>query len=138
MTCKAIFQAHSLMMQCDACGLSWERDDPEPPKCRQAVACAVCDGEAAAVKIGRFDLCLDPRCADVAKGWITRQPDGSTYWEAEAIKAGGRDGGAYLQTLGVYDLSKLTPDQYATFARTLVQSYRVELRRQGALKAPPF
>jgi hypothetical protein len=136
MTCKA--KQYSDQMQCDACGLSWDMNDPEPPKCRQDVACAVCEGEAGAVKIGRFDLCLDPRCADVAKVWITRQPDGSTYWESEAIKTGGKAGGAYLQTLGVYDLSKLTPDQYGTFAKTLVQSYRAELRRQGALKAPPF
>ena len=136
MTCQA--RQHSDQMVCDACGLTWDMNDPEPPKCRQGIACAVCEAEAGAVKVGRYWLCHDPRCADVAKTWLTREPDGSTYWEREAVKAGGRAAGEYLMTIGITDLARLTPDQYSTFAGTLVKGYRQELRRLGALKAPPF
>lgn len=139
MTCHAKTE-HGTHFTCGPCGLSWDTDDPQnpPTTCRDGMVCAVCEGEAGAIRIGRFDVCLDPRCAEVAKVWITRQSDGSTYWESEAVKAGGKAGGQYLQRLGVFDLSKLTADQYGAFARTIVQKYRAELRHLAALRAPPF
>lgn len=136
MSCRA-FQSSGVMV-CTACALEWDVGDPDPPKCRQAVACAVCEGQAADVTVGRFHLCNDPRCADVAKSWLGRQADGSTYWESEAVKSGGKAAGKYLESIGKYDLASLTPDQWEKFCGTMVSGFRVELRRLGALKAPPF
>ena len=136
MTCRA--KQCSDSMVCEPCGMSWDMNDPDPPKCRQSIACAVCEGEAGAVTVGRFRLCMDPRCADVAKSWLGRQPDGSTYWEAEARKAGGKAAGDFLMSIGKTDLATLSTDQWSEFCGTLISSYRAELRRLGALKAPPF
>lgn len=121
---------------CQRCNVFWHEGDES--KCRHGKACDVCQGQAGAVTVGKYALCHDPRCADVAKAWLERQPDGSTYWEGEAIKAGGRAGGKYLETLGRFTLSQLTPDEYQTYAKTIVTTYRNELRRLAAMSAPPF
>lgn len=136
MTCQAL--TNGSRSWCEACGLEWEAGDQNRPACRHGIACDVCEGEAADVSVGRFRLCNDPRCADVAKAWLSRQPDGSTYWQDEATKVAGKAGGKYLETIGKYDLASLTPDQWSKFCGTIVSQYRVELRRLGALKAPPF
>lgn len=139
MTCQAKTE-NGTYYRCEPCGLSWDTDDPNnpPSPCRHGIACDVCEAEAADVSVGRFRLCIDPRCADVAKAWLSRQPDGSTYWQDEATKVAGKAGGKYLETIGKYDLASLTPDQWSKFCGTIVSQYRVELRRLGALKAPPF
>ena len=136
MTCQA--RQYSDEMSCAACGLSWDISDPNPPKCRLRLSCAVCDSETGAVRVGKYAVCDDPRCAEIAKVWLTRLPSGSTHWEREATASGGRAAGAYLKKIGKFDLASLTPDEWAEFCRVMVATYRVELRRQAALQAPPF
>ncbi len=40
--------------------------------------------------------------------------------DESAIKRGGERGGAYLDSLGRYDLSQLTPEEYTYFATCVV------------------
>ena len=136
MTCQAK-EAYGGGFCCEPCNLSWDAGELKPD-CRRKHECAVCQGEAGPVTVDRFQLCEDPRCADIAKQWMTRKPDGSTYWEAEARKVGGRAGGEFLLSIGRTDLRKLTKDQYAEYVKRVVDGYRAELRRQGHFCAPPF
>jgi hypothetical protein len=136
MTCQA--KQYSDEMSCTACGLSWNISDPNPPKCRQPLSCAVCDAETGPVRVGKYAVCNDPRCAEVAKVWLDREPSGFTHWESDAVKAGGRAAGAYLVKIGKTGMATLTPDQWKEFCRVMVSEYRIELRRQAALQAPPF
>ena len=123
---------------CEPCGLDDITGDLDL-QCRRKHECAVCQGEAFEIHIGRFRVCEDPRCAEVAKVWLVREPDGSTHWEREAMRAGGKAGGLYLQhEVKATDLRKLTKDQYAEYVRRVVTGYRNELRRQGHFCAPPF
>lgn len=136
MTCQA--RQYSDEMSCAACGLSWDMNDPNPPKCRQPLSCAVCDAETGAVRVGKYAVCDDPRCAEIAKLWLNRQPDGSTHWEAEARQEAGKAAGRYLVKIGKTDMATLTPDQWREFCRVMMATYRTELRRLAALQAPPF
>lgn len=103
--------------------------------------CVVCGAEAGHVRVGEHRLCDDPRCADVAKRWATMSPDGDklTFWEAEAVKAGGKAAGNFaFDECGTTDLMRLSPDQYGEFCRRFVHTYRETLREQWRTGAPPF
>lgn len=49
--------------------------------------------------------------------------------QAKARAAGGQAAGAYLESLGQFDLSALTPEQWDQFLVTLLNAYRDELVR---------
>lgn len=43
--------------------------------------------------------------------------------EIETCKIAGRDGGEYLDSIGKYDLSKLTSEEYQTFIQCVCMSW---------------
>jgi len=56
-------------------------------------------------------------------------------FEITASLHGGDMGAEYLESIGVFDLSKLTPDQWRTFLVTVTSNYHAEHNR---LKPCPF
>lgn len=49
--------------------------------------------------------------------------------ERAARRAAGIDGGKYLESLGKYDLSALTPEEYNLFVEHIFNGYQFEMRR---------
>lgn len=60
-----------------------------------------------------------------------------TEAEEEAIEAGGAAAGAYLETIGKFDLSELAPDQWRGFLGTFLHGYSAHMR-EAAVVHPPF
>lgn len=56
-------------------------------------------------------------------------------WELPAIMHGGANGGEYLDSIGIYSLDKLSPEQWQTFLECICLNYHAEHNR---LKPCPF
>lgn len=57
--------------------------------------------------------------------------------DADMIREGGRAGGAYLESIGVFDLSKLTREQYQIFCAKIVAATLPDSTPLG-MQPPPF
>lgn len=55
-------------------------------------------------------------------------------WEKDAAHNAGRVGGEYLESVGVFDISKLTKEQWETFLECVCMAYEVEKVKLS----PPF
>ena len=82
-------------------------------------------------------LCDDPECLRIAIDSYTAKQETFTRIEGLAVVHGGKSGGKYLEDIGVFDLSRLAPDQWAEFCRRLVSGYRMALK-QGLKDEVPF
>jgi hypothetical protein len=60
-----------------------------------------------------------------------------TETEEEAIEAGGAAAGAYLETIGKFDLSELSPEQWRDFLNTVLHGYSAHMQA-AAVVHPPF
>lgn len=60
-----------------------------------------------------------------------------TDTENEAIQAGGADAGAYLESIGKFDLSELSPEQWVKFLGVFLHGYSAAMR-EAARTNPPF
>lgn len=47
-------------------------------------------------------------------------------WENESAHNAGRMGGEYLESIGIFDLSKLSKDQWNTFLECVCLAYETE------------
>lgn len=56
--------------------------------------------------------------------------------EREAVIDGGQVGGAYLETIGKFDLRELTPDQWSEFCGKIFQETCASLRRRAEDEIP--
>lgn len=116
---------------CDACRPA--RPLPRPEQSTGG-ACFVCAREAlAGLTYKNKPVCL--HCAPHSlTGEVMLQ---FTDTEAEAITAGGAEAGAYLEAIGKFDLSELTPEQWAKFLSTFLHGYSGAMR-EAARTNPPF
>jgi len=55
-------------------------------------------------------------------------------WELEAVEYGGAMGAEYLESIGIFDLTKLSKEQWLTFCECVCKNYHNKI----ALLAPPF
>ena len=97
--------------------------------------CAVCRRASGYVAVtiegrGSARFC-SLECSEV---WMKHRPQ--HHDEAIAIAAGGDAAGAYLDSIGKSDLASLTPDEWATFCRTVFEATCADLRRQAAEWVP--
>ena len=55
-------------------------------------------------------------------------------WELEAVEYGGAMGAEYLESIGIFDLTKLSKDQWLTFLECVCKNYV----QKEAYFRPPF
>jgi len=104
-----------------------------------AAVCAVCAGEPSGLVMqGRWQVCDDPRCTEVIKHWSKTGPADFTAYEREAADLAGRAAGKALMEGGETDLKRLSKNAWADHVRKIITTYRTELQRLAAEKAPPF
>ena len=75
-------------------------------------------------------------CAPYSLGILQMRGAPNTI-ENEALKAGGQTGGAYLDSIGKYDLAVLSGEEWAEFLRRVLEGY-AEHMRELARDWPPF
>ncbi|MBX9757231.1 MAG: hypothetical protein K2Y29_00530 [Beijerinckiaceae bacterium] len=77
-------------------------------------------------------------CIEVAPDCYGAPPMEISAHKTEAIKTGGEKAGEYLQSIGKFDLSQLTPDEWFLFLQTFDRARAQALRDLMAAYAPPF
>lgn len=84
-------------------------------------------------------LCDDPDCLDIAIRSTAMKQDDFNRLEAEAaIVGGGNAMGAFLDELGVFQLDKLAPEQWAELCKRGAAGYRKHLKKLVDENAAPF
>ena len=106
--------------------------------------CAVCRARAnSGHKFGYrnqpiLHACKDPRCqALLPKVYKMTRPQLDAF-EEKAIKHGGHEAGAYLDSLGKYNLAEMTDDEWATFCACLVKGYGEHMKWMLENNEAPF
>jgi hypothetical protein len=85
---------------------------------KEPTVCAVCRrrawsiGSAPRQNAPILWLCDDADCISVGKTVYNMAQKDVNLFELTSMKGAGKDGGAYLDELGVFDLTQLSPDQY--------------------------
>lgn len=74
-------------------------------------------------------------CGSCAVAWV-RSDGGLKLNEPKAIEAGGYAAGAYLDSIGVFDLRNLSADQWRKFCTTLFVEACADLKRQADDEIP--
>jgi len=113
---------------------------------RRPDLCCICGRTAAAREAirGFFDIraafwvCADETCQS-AGGLMADTPlSHLTTYEELALLAGGDAAGAYLDGLDKTDLAALTPQEFSTFLRHVLDGYAASMRRQLSRVEIPF
>ena len=56
-------------------------------------------------------------------------------WELEAVEYGGAMGAEYLESIGIFDLTKLSKEQWLTFCECVCKNYHT---KRAELDSIPF
>lgn len=105
--------------------------------------CSVCRcvDRGVSVRLGRNSnlwVCSDPECLDLAVRSSAMRQEEFLGIERQAAQRGGEEGGGYLEAIGKTDLADLTPEQWDEFVETVIQGYRVGLKKLVDENAAPF
>lgn len=73
-------------------------------------------------------ICDDLECIQIGKDTYKMDQGKFRRLDSLAAQEGGAEAGAYLDEIGVYELDKLTVEQWAEFCRRLIGGYRVALK----------
>ena len=111
---------------------------------RDPVVCAVC--KRAAMGIGYSPragapiawLCEDAECVKLGRVVFHMASKALNHHETVAIAEAGNEAGAFLDSIGKYDLATLEPDEYLAFLRVVLTSYEKAMRRRLLNHAAPF
>lgn len=84
-------------------------------------------------------VCDDPECLDIAvRSGTVKQQDFDRLEAEAAIVGGGAEMGAFLDAIGVTDMSKLAPEQWAEMCKRGAAGYRAKLKQLVDSNAAPF
>ena len=64
------------------------------------------------------------------------RPTELDFNEKKAVQIGGNAAGGYLDQIGIFDLSRLSPEQWTAFCETMFRETCAELRRQADDEIP--
>lgn len=92
--------------------------------------CAVCRRASKGYAIQRPGAKIAAVCSDKC-GVIYMRTGPVNADEKSAITKGGNAAGTYLDSIGVFDMSRLTPAQWAQFCETLFVETCAELERMA-------
>ncbi len=114
------------------------RFDPEP------VCCGVCKrlayGIGYAPKQGKpvLWLCTNTDCISLGEAVFNMAPKTLTAHELFALSDAGDKAGAYLESIGKFDLTQLTEGEWAAFLRTVLTGYGESMRDRLLNHKAPF
>lgn len=98
--------------------------------------CETCRRESAGITINLPDKPVAMFCGtDCARIWMKAEGQLKTN-EAKAIETGGDAGGAYLESINIFDLRDLTQDQWRRFCGTIFTATCADLRKQADDEIP--
>lgn len=61
-----------------------------------------------------------------------------THFEQKSLSEAGSEAGAYLESIGKFDLSQLSEDQWMEFLTTILESYGKKMREHILSYEAPF
>ncbi len=106
--------------------------------------CAVCRGRAdSGHKFGFrnqpiVQACRDPRCQALLPKVYKMTTQQMDAFEAKAIKHGGEQAGAYLDSLNKFNLGEMSGEEWETFCAAMVTGYREHLKWMLENNEAPF
>ena len=112
--------------------------DPEP------VCCQVCQRQAAGIgwapKQGKpiAWLCMNTDCISLGETVFKMSKNRLTVFERDALTSAGGDAGSYLESIGRFDLSELSPEEWEKFLTTVLVSYGNNMRDRLLNHKAPF
>jgi len=110
----------------------------------EPVCCGVCRREAIAVGYAPKQgtpvlwLCKNIECIELGRVVFHMAPSRLTRFERKSLEDAGGAAGAYLETLGKFDLSELSPDEWFNFLTIVLNSYGENMRQQLLSHDAPF
>jgi len=113
---------------------------------RRPDLCCICGRTAAAKDVVRafftarsaFWVCADETCQSAGETMADTPASHLTSYEELALLAGGDAAGAYLDGLNKTDLAALSPQEFSTFLRHVLDGYAASMRRQLSRVEIPF
>jgi len=95
-------------------------------------ACFVCRRSATGFGVHRGDrvgwMCLECRDSHAGRIAISMTEPAFDQYERDALVHAGNDGGSFLDSLGITDLSQLPPEHYHRFLEIVVNSFGEAMR----------
>jgi hypothetical protein len=110
----------------------------------EPVCCGVCQRQAVglgwAPKQGKpvLWLCSDANCHSLGEIVFKMPKDKLTAFETWALHDAGELAGAYLESVGKFDLSELSEAEWFTFLKTIMQGYGDKMRDRLLNHKAPF
>ncbi|WP_316172880.1 DUF6511 domain-containing protein [Bradyrhizobium sp. SZCCHNRI2049] len=114
------------------------RFDPEP------VCCGVCKrlavGIGYAPKQGKpvLWLCTDATCISLGESVFKMAPKTLSAHELFALDEAGEAAGAYLESIGKFDLTQLSQAEWSQFLKTVLNTYGERMRARLLSHTAPF
>lgn len=104
--------------------------------------CFICRKRSWGVGVGDLKTKTGWTCRDchpdLAWSALRMTDERFDVYETKALKEAGAQGGGYLDSIGVTDMAKLTPEEWETFLRTIIDGFGDNLRAILYGNQPPF
>jgi hypothetical protein len=110
----------------------------------EPVCCSVCMREAVGIgyapKQGKpiLWLCKNTDCISLGQTVFHMNPKTFTAYELFSLDDAGAAAGAYLESIGKFNLADLSGDEWTTFLKTVLASYGDKMRERLLSHAAPF
>lgn len=108
----------------------------------QSEICFVCRRRSWGIGVGDLGRKTGWTCRacnpDIAWSAFRMSDDRFDVYETKALKAAGGEAGAYLDSIGVTDLAKLTEGEWERFLRIVIDSFGDGIRKEIDGNQPPF
>jgi Family of unknown function (DUF6511) len=110
----------------------------------EPVCCGVCMRQATGIgyapKQGKpvLWLCQNTECISLGQTVFHMKPSTLSAYELFSIDDAGAAAGAYLESIGKFNLAELTAEEWTTFLKTFLTSYGDKMRERIATHSAPF
>ena len=112
--------------------------DQEPVTCGVCRRAAGANGYAPRQGKPIMWICDDPDCGKLAKTVFHMEKRQLNQFEAFSLNDAGQAAGAYLESIGKFSLAELSEEEWATFLKTVLNSFGEHMRARLLNNVAPF